>query len=324
MTRRPWLALSIVVLIVGASAGAFVLTRDREETVATPPNVARSEGLTLLIVRARAGPFGVVIGSTGGDDGALVVPGEIQVTIPGQGDATMAEALELPGRQAATTVANLLGVWVDDYAVIERERLARVVDRAGGITVGDEVLDGAMTLTLLEESGEGATTAFSLVVGGLLQGNVDWEPRDFAEAESPSTVLQTFDAAVGAPVSSVPATEAATGVFRAEPDALRSTIVDVFGGPDRAVVGVIVLNGSGVPGVGELVANRIVPDGFRIVVSDNASNFDHAETLVVVGSADDVVLGERVRDLLGVGSVNVSVASGIAPVTVVVGQDFGG
>jgi hypothetical protein len=87
---------------------------------------------------------------------------------------------------------------------------------------------------------------------------------------------------------------------------------------------VIVLNGSGLPGVGELVAERIVPGGFRIVVSENAANFDHEETLVVVGSPDDVVLGERVRDLLGTGSVNVSLSSGIAPVTVVVGKDFTG
>jgi hypothetical protein len=89
-------------------------------------------------------------------------------------------------------------------------------------------------------------------------------------------------------------------------------------------VNVIALNGSGVLGVGELVAEHLVPGGFRIVVSENASDLDHEETLIVVGSADDVALGERVRDLLGAGSVNVSVASGLAPVTIVVGKDFTG
>ena len=44
----------------------------------------------------------------------------------------------------------------------------------------------------------------------------------------------------------------------------------------------------------------------------------------MVGSPDDVGLAERVRDLLGVGSVSVSVGSGIAPVTVVIGKDFTG
>jgi hypothetical protein len=101
-------------------------------------------------------------------------------------------------------------------------------------------------------------------------------------------------------------------------------LVDAFGGPAEEAVPVIVLNGNGVPGIGELVAERILPGGFRIAVSDNASSFDHDETLVVVGSPNDVGLGQRVRDLLGVGSVSVSVGSGIAPVTVVVGRDFTG
>jgi hypothetical protein len=56
----------------------------------------------------------------------------------------------------------------------------------------------------------------------------------------------------------------------------------------------------------------LLPGGFR------------AETLIVVGSSDDVGLAERVRDLLGVGSVSVSGGSGIAPVTVVIGKDFTG
>jgi hypothetical protein len=74
--------------------------------------------------------------------------------------------------------------------------------------------------------------------------------------------------------------------------------------------------------VGEEVADKIVPGGFTVVVSENAQSFDHDETLVVVGSSSDVALGERVRDLLGVGSVNVSVSSGLAPVTIVVGKDL--
>ena len=72
------------------------------------------------------------------------------------------------------------------------------------------------------------------------------------------------------------------------------------------------------------MAERIIPGGFRVAVSQNASDFDHVETLIVVGSPDDVALAERVRDLLGVGSVSVSVGSGIAPVTIVVGKDFTG
>ncbi len=161
-------------------------------------------------------------------------------------------------------------------------------------------------------------------MGGLLRAEIGWEPKDLATADSAADVQSALEAAAGAPVSALPVSEVATGIVQADPEAVRQTVAQVFGGPDREVVGVIVLNGSGVPGVGALVADRIVPGGFRVVVSENAARFNHRETLIVVGSADDVALGERVRDLLGTGSVNVSVSSGIAPVTIVVGKDFEG
>ena len=322
MTRRPWAALAVVLLLaVGAMTWLVLSANDDRD--APPPNTERVSGLTLVVVETDAASFGAVVGSTGDTDGALVLPTEIQVTIPGQGDATLGDALELPPRQAATTVANVLGVWVDHYLVIDEERLAAIVDGAGGITVGSDTRRGSEVLSMLEDAGAGAASAFSLVLAGLL-ADVEWDPAVLPDADSASSVVEVLEAARGANVSAIPSVQAAEGIFVSEPDAIRQSIVDAFGGPDREVVRVIVLNGSGVPGVGELVAERIVPGGFRIVVSENAANFDHEETLVVVGSADDVGLGERVRDLLGTGSVNVSLSSGIAPVTVVVGKDFTG
>jgi hypothetical protein len=324
MTRRVWLAFALMVLVAAATAGALVVARDRERAAATPPTDRQGEGLTLLVVRTKVGPFAAVVGSTGSADGALVVPPGTWMTIPGAGEGTVRDAMALPSRQAATAIANLLGTWVDHYAVLGTGRLAAAIDRSGGITVGDEVMSGDEVGELLETSGDGATSAFQLVVGGLLGDGVAWQESDLADADAPTTVLETLAAAGGAPVAALPVSEAADGVVQPDLDAMPATLAGVFGGPERPVVGVIVLNGSGVPGVGELVAERLVPEGFRVVVSENASDFDHRETLVVVGSADDVALGERVRDLLGTGSVNVSVASGIAPVTIVVGKDFTG
>jgi hypothetical protein len=322
MTRRPWAALAGVLLLAAGAMAWVVLSADADRD-APPPSSEQVRGLTLVVVQIDAASFGAVVGSTGSAHGALVLPNEIQVTIPGQGDATLGEALGLPTRQAATTVANVLGVWVDHHVVFGEERLEAIVDGAGGITVGSETRRGREVTAMLEDAGAGAGSAFSLVLSGLL-ADVEWDPAALADSDSASSVAEVLGAARGATVSSIPSVQAAEGIFVSEPDAVRQAIVDAFGGPDREVVRVIVLNGSGLPGVGELVAERIVPDGFRIVVSENAANFDHEETLVVVGSADDVVLGERVRDLLGTGSVNVSLSSGIAPVTVVVGKDFTG
>jgi hypothetical protein len=322
MTRRPGAALAgVLLLAAGATAWVVLSADDDRETPSRSSEQGR--GLTLVVVQTDAASFGAVVGSTGGAHGALVLPTEIQVTIPGQGDATLGEALDLPPRQAATTVANVLGVWVDHHVVFDEARLEAIVDGAGGITVGSDTKRGREVIAMLEDAGAGAGSAFSLVLSGLL-ADIEWDPTALVDSDSASSVAQVLEAARGANVSSIPSEQAAEGIFVSEPGAVRQAIVDAFGGPDREVVRVIVLNGSGLPGVGELVAERIVPDGFRIVVSENAANFDHEETLVVVGSADDVVLGERVRDLLGTGSVNVSLSSGIAPVTVVVGKDFTG
>ena len=324
MTRRPWLALVAVLVLATGATAALILSREREAPAAAPVVGERADGLTLVVIRTEAGPFAGVVGSTGGDDGALVLPTRIRVTIPGQGEGTLADALELPPEQAATTVANLLGLWVDHTVAFGRARLAGIVDREQGIDVGGTLLMGDEVIALLEEAGEGEASAFQLVLGGLLGSEIEWSATDLPEADAPSAVLGELEAVQGAPVTILPSIEAATDIYRAEPEAIRAALVESFGGPDREVIAAVVLNGSGVPGIGELVAELIVPDGFRVVISDNASSFDHDETLVVVGSADDVALGERVRDLLGVGSVNVSVASGIAPVTIVVGKDFSG
>ncbi len=247
----------------------------------------------------------------------------MSVTIPGQGDATMAEAADLQIRQTATTAANVLGAWVDHYVVIGRLRLSAVIDRVGGIQSAGRTRTGAEVIALLEEPGAGRTETFRQVLDGVLGADPDWQPEDFFETDSAPDGLETLTAARAPPFRSCRRGGRRRRVTSATRRHRRS-FAAAFGVAEPEVVPVIVLNGSGVPGVGELVAERIVPGGFRIVVSENASNFDHEETLVVVGSADDVALGDRVRDLLGTGGVSVSVSSGIAPVTIVVGKDFTG
>jgi polyisoprenyl-teichoic acid--peptidoglycan teichoic acid transferase len=86
-----------------------------------------------------------------------------------------------------------------------------------------------------------------------------------------------------------------------------------------------ILNGSGVPGIGQSVADRLMPKGFRIVLNQNAKRFDYDQTQIVVyaDTAKARALGDEVRAALGVGQVIVSRQSqGLVDVTIVVGQDF--
>ena len=214
-------------------------------------------------------------------------------------------------------------MWIDHYAVVDPEGLAAVVDRAGGVPVGGEQLGGEDVIARLSDPGTDQTTQLQVILEGLLASKVDWRAADLSEVDGPAAV-ETLNAANGSRVVALQVEEVASGVFQAQLQQVSQALVDAFAGPAEDAVSVIVLNGNGVPGIGERVAEKILLGGFRIVVSENASSFDHEQTLVVVGSADDVALAERVRDLLGVGSVSVSVRSGIAPVTIVVGKDFVG
>jgi hypothetical protein len=129
-----------------------------------------------------------------------------------------------------------------------------------------------------------------------LSADVAWAPIDLGEAERPGTVVRALSVAAGSNVASLQADGWRAGILRASPDQVTAALFEAFGGPATEAVPVIVFNGNGVPGT----------------------------ALIVVGSPEDVALAGRVRDLLGVGSVSVSVGSGIAPVTIFVGKDFSG
>ena len=323
MTRRLTL-LVLVAALATAGTGALLVARERARR-APAPTAPSASGLALVIVRTDGGPLPAVVGSTGfSANGALVIPSSALVVVPGQGESTVGEALDLPPRQAATAVSNLLGVWIDEEATIDADRLAEVADAAGGILIGGETATGRDVADMLAEPDAGGVAALQIVLEALLSSDVEWTSADFADAENPGSVARALSAAAGSEVATLQVDEVASGIFRASPEQVTDALVEAFGGPAEEAVPVIVLNGNGVPGIGEAVAERLLPGGFRVAVSQNASDFDHPETLIVVGSPDDVVLAERVRDLLGVGSVSVSVGSGIAPVTIVVGKDFTG
>lgn len=86
-----------------------------------------------------------------------------------------------------------------------------------------------------------------------------------------------------------------------------------------------VLNGNGVPGIGQEVAKRLIDAGFRVVLTGNARRLNYPTTLIITYDDSDAgqALAERARDLIGVGQVQVSEQSqGIVDLTIVIGKDF--
>lgn len=84
-------------------------------------------------------------------------------------------------------------------------------------------------------------------------------------------------------------------------------------------------NGNGTPELGQRAATLLVPAGLRIEVTGNAPTFDYRSTRIVIYSDDaaGLALGEEIRKLLGVGTVEIGTrAQNIVDVTVVLGKDF--
>jgi len=84
-------------------------------------------------------------------------------------------------------------------------------------------------------------------------------------------------------------------------------------------------NGNGTPELGQRAAALLVPAGLRIEVTGNAPAFNYRSTRIIIYSNDaaGLALGQEIRRLLGVGSIEVGTrAETIVNVTVVLGKDF--
>lgn len=116
--------------------------------------------------------------------------------------------------------------------------------------------------------------------------------------------------------------------FRAEQDDLDQFVAGLLSAsrletsPGRTVR-VQILNGNGEPEAGLGVANLLVPEGFRIADTGNASSFSFARTKIVVYRSEDLAVAQQIRKILGVGQIEVGrTRQTIVEVTVVVGRDF--
>jgi hypothetical protein len=268
----------------------------------------------------------------------VTVPERTVFVVPGQGEARMSDVAALPGGAFRVGMANLFGTWVDHFAVLDRDTLAQVVDRIGGIEVNlsdafetstGPIGPGPVTMTGEQVREYLATTEddvidlrWQLVLQGLFARDIPLLPSDLVETDDGEAVAAVLEAARGAGVRALPVEELQTLTTPDEPAVLELT-AQAFSRDDPPPVDVIVTNGSGRPGVGQEVAGRIIPAGFRVVISDNAQRFGRERTQIVANGDAALATAERVREAMGVGEVVVSqVPSGLAEVTILVGKDL--
>jgi hypothetical protein len=320
-----WLAPVAAALILVAGVVAWGVLSSRDQGAAPRPGgTATSSKLLLLELRSQDAVMMALVGSSGTlPPAALTIPPNIVLTIPGQGDGTVKDVMLLDGPEAAVAISNLVGAWVPHYAITDPAHLAAVVDRAGGIQLFGSATSGSRVEAALAEPGPARALTWRETLIGLFQAAPMWTAGDFVGSDDAAAGARLLTAAKGAAMQALPTSNVTPGFVRPDYQAVAELMKDRFGMAGQPPIRVLVLNGTGAPGVGESVAERLIPQGYRVVVSENAASFGHAETLVVAASEESRAAAERVRRLLGVGSLSVSaVPSGLGEVTILVGEDY--
>jgi anionic cell wall polymer biosynthesis LytR-Cps2A-Psr (LCP) family protein len=245
-----------------------------------------------------------------GATGALTVdvPGEVRVAAGS--DQTRLVFVEGPQDLNAEMQAQLLytaGLGGDDIDVGGRHLAFwdALLDRfeSDPASLGDAV---AKSGTAFSESDAGAEEH-----AALLEALAGFGSEDLTLAQLPVRPISAGD----------------SELYSADEEELAGFIQDTVGirpttdGEAR----VQILNGNGVPGIGQQVARELVGHGFRVLLTGNARELTHRKTLIVTYDRTAVGrdLAQRARDLLGVGQVQVSAQQqGIVDLTIVVGKDF--
>jgi hypothetical protein len=330
-----------VAALVAASAIAYAATQGPSaapEVSGSPaaPTAGPSELAALAITGART-PLVAIVGAD--PDGAVVLPPTLTFTAPGQGEVTAADVAGFPGDSMRIAVSNAIGAWAAHYGVLDLNGLGRLVDAGGGIDFelsepavagsavlgpGEVHLDGRAVINFLFEADrDAAVERFLVVLRGLLEASPRVTRQDLLATDDAGALERLLRAARGADAFLPPTRRVAGTVTVPDDPAFDAYLQERFGiePPTPAIV----QNGSGEPAVGEAVARKLLPEGFRIVLSGNAESFDHRRTDVLAEGTEHIGAARRARRALGVGRVALSqVPSGIGDITIVVGKDFNG
>jgi hypothetical protein len=196
---------------------------------------------------------------------------------------------------------------------------------------GDDVELGSRHLAFWDAlfEGYGARTEEleqKMAEAGAVLGESDLSPEDSADFIGDLAALPE-DSMV---LNSLPVEQVSVGegeLYDVDEQEIQQFVGDTTGA--RSFAGdetrVQVLNGVGVPGIGDDVAGKLASDAFKVAYSGNARRFNYKKTLIIAYERSDegIALAERAKELLGVGEVQISAQDqGIVDLTIVVGKDF--
>ena len=351
------LVLCAVTFIRSATSG------DADDTVGAEPTRANGRGTppSVLAQRDAAGlitAVSVLAPGSGADGHLIMVPPGTMTELPSYGLDAVGRSFQLGGAPLLrAALENLLGVNLERIDVIDDASLTSLVAPAGTLSVRVasqvERVEPSGLVTVLWPVGETQLTPADVPrflaergqqndLARLVRHHAFWtawlarlhaDPARLPRLAGLDHVIPAIRAlAKGSVQYSTLPVEALDGgggdqVYRVRQGELDGLLkLALPGGVALGAEGrtrVQLLNGTGAVGQGQQVAQRLLPAGFRIVVTANAKSFSYRETQVVFYRRDQLPAATRVQETLGVGKlVRSRQPLDVVDVTVVVGSDF--
>lgn len=281
------------------------------------------------------------------------IPKNTMVEITGRGSGEIRQAYSMGKISLVkSSVEYLMSVKIDHYFKVSETGLREIIDALGGVTLAGTKTDGEGVLDYLnqkakDEKEEARINRQNDFIKALqkktgkasifakLDATIDSLKSAYDTDFSPSE-LKVIIPAVAAlkadavRVQTLPVKEVAVDqktFSQPEKTAIAAMITRIFGG--KAVksknVRVRVLNGAGEPGVASDLANKLTDNGYRVVDSKNADNFNYTETQILIYSnkSSEVAKAEELKKIIGVGKIVVNnLPQDVADITVIIGKDY--
>ncbi len=349
-----------IALVLTLTAGVGVVLRalgDEDTSNAAGPDVVRApETETVLIVHHRpvfGNDFIVLAGREGSRGSVLFIPGATQLDVPSLGVGTLNEVPvdDDRGARLANSVQNVLGLKVSQTVVVDDAGLTAILGPAAPIAITlsapVELLDHPVTY---QSGGQTVSAAQASELLSGLQSVNELDRLVTASAVVSGWLDRLDDPAIGeATLALQPELGALIATAAAPERRLDTLAVDSIstGGGERFAVRdgdladysrrafpkarlgaagirprVEILNGTGALGVAQAVADKVVPAGGKVTLTENFPGFGVPTTQVVYYTEQWQSAAQRLLTAMGCGSLRKAGKEvGIADVTILVGSD---